>query len=131
MMAEMPLADAKRVILHGDFAPWNLLYQNGSLTGILDFESSHLNFRVADFALSWRGYQDDVVLGYEEVSPLSEDERRLIVPIFWAWLFNGVEQAMRQSRKDGSKLPDLQWETRHLLMRTTLHNGVPPYPGRA
>lgn len=38
-----PLEPRVRVgsVVHGDFTPWNLLFQNGSLTGIFDFELAH------------------------------------------------------------------------------------------
>ena len=68
----LDLNDAVTSVLHGDFTPWNLLYEGESLTGILDFEATHLNYRVADFANSWRGYQDEVIDGYEEVLALSD-----------------------------------------------------------
>ena len=59
------LDSAETTVLHSDFAPWNLLYEGESLTGILDFDATHLNYRVADFANSWRGNQDEVIEGYE------------------------------------------------------------------
>ena len=46
------LDGADTTVLHSDFVPWNLLYEDKSLTGILDFDSTHLNYRVADFANS-------------------------------------------------------------------------------
>src|SRR5258708_1749755 len=48
--AKLDLHDAETVVLHGDFARWNLLFQDDRLTGILDFEASQRNYRVADFA---------------------------------------------------------------------------------
>ncbi|GAA5195988.1 hypothetical protein GCM10023322_63900 [Rugosimonospora acidiphila] len=58
--------EAPRSVIHGDFAPQNLLFDAGRLTGVLDFEATHHTFQVADFALSWRGYHDDVLRGYDE-----------------------------------------------------------------
>ena len=46
------------VIAQGDFAPWNLRFQGGRLSGILDFELAHWDHRIADFALAWRGKYD-------------------------------------------------------------------------
>ena len=73
-------------IVHGDFTPWNLRSVDGRLSGILDFELAHWDHRVADFALSWRGKYDDVIHGYNEVSPLDPDEWALITPLWWALL---------------------------------------------
>ena len=84
------------VVLHGDFTCWNLLFEHGHLTGVLDFEATHLNYRVADFALAWRGQQSDVIRGYEEVSPLSDlDQAR-----------KGVD----------TESPDIVFNTRHRLI---------------
>jgi Ser/Thr protein kinase RdoA (MazF antagonist) len=104
--------DAPRSVIHGDFAPWNLLYDGDRLTGVLDFEATHHTFQVADFALSWRGYHDDVLRGYDEVRALSGTEWRLVRPVFWAWLFLGV-----------TKLPPstgLEWQLSHLRKQSPL-----------
>lgn len=78
------------IVIHGDFAPWNLRYVKGMLSGILDFDSAHLDLRVADFALSWRGKHVGVIEGYEDESRLSAVERGLIVPVFWAWVVSSA-----------------------------------------
>ncbi|WIM99290.1 phosphotransferase [Actinoplanes oblitus] len=109
--AANPAGAAPRGVLHGDFTPWNLLFEDGRLTGVLDFEASHRNFLVADFALAWRGYQDAVISGYHEVRPLSDLERRLITPVYRAWLFLGVAGA------DPATL-DLRWNVAHLRRST-------------
>jgi len=74
------------VVIHGDLTPWNIWYARGTLSAVLDFDAAHLDLRVADFALSWRGRYDDVVRGYAEVTPLDPVEQELLVPIFWAWI---------------------------------------------
>jgi Ser/Thr protein kinase RdoA (MazF antagonist) len=99
--AEHSAADAPRSVIHGDFAPWNLLFENGRLTGVVDFEATHYSFQVADFAMSWRGYQDDVLRGYDEVRALSELEWRLIQPVYWSWLFFGVKEALAGTARPG------------------------------
>ncbi|MFZ0218147.1 MAG: hypothetical protein WAM30_19605 [Candidatus Dormiibacterota bacterium] len=38
-------AAAPKLVLPGDFAPWNLLYVGDRLSGILDFEAAHLDTR--------------------------------------------------------------------------------------
>ena len=85
--------DQPSQVVHGDFSTWNLLFERGTLTGLLDFDVAHRNHRVADFAISWRGEHDDVVLGYDEVSPLGAIEWELLVPVFRAWyLFQASEK---------------------------------------
>lgn len=57
-------------IVHGDFIAQNLFFQNETLSGILDFDSVHLDLRAADVACARRSRNDDVVHGYLEVVPL-------------------------------------------------------------
>lgn len=124
------LAGARRIVLHGDFAPWNLLYRDGNLTGILDFEWAHRDVSVADFALSWRGKYDALIRGYDEVRPLSDLDWRLLTPIFWAWLLIGLADDLR-AINTGKVEPSLpEWSLRLLLRRSPLMGPESePYPG--
>ncbi|GIE77015.1 hypothetical protein Aph02nite_29650 [Actinoplanes philippinensis] len=106
---EHPGIDAPRSVIHGDVAPWNLLYDDGRLTGLLDFEGAHHTYQVADFVLSWRGYQDEVIRGYEEVRPLPEAERELIRPVYRAWMFLGLTR-----QPAGAAALDLSWQITHI-----------------
>ena len=100
--------------IHGDFAPWNLRYEGDRLTGLLDFELSRCDHRVADFALAWRGKYDAIVEGYEEVSPLEPEERAAIVPVWWAALIEGYCRDLRLGRDDDG------WTVGKLLARSPL-----------
>ncbi|HLI51764.1 MAG TPA: phosphotransferase [Thermomicrobiaceae bacterium] len=102
---------AEPVVIHGDVVPWNIKYQAGKLSGLLDFELTHLDLRVADFALSWRGRYDEVIRGYEEVSPLEPVERALIVPVYQSWQLACAVAVIEQGSDD------IEWELRHLLRR--------------
>ncbi|SEN49715.1 phosphotransferase enzyme family protein [Paenibacillus sp. OV219] len=102
------------IVIHGDFAPWNLRFQDGKLSGILDFELAHWDHRVGEFALSWRGKYDEVVYGYDEVSPLEPEEWELLTPMWWAVL---IELACKHL-KEGSH--DDGWIIRKLLERSPL-----------
>lgn len=107
------------IVIHGDFAPWNLRYVRGQLSGILDFDSAHLDLRVADFALSWRGKHSWVIEGYEQEAPLEPIERGLIVPVFWAWIIASVVGGIDQ----GDTSPEMaEWAVSHLL-RTDVVQG--------
>ena len=108
----LPYAPAP-VVIHGDLTPWNVRYARGALSAVLDFDAAHLDLRVADFALSWRGQHDDVLRGYEEVSPLEPVERELLVPIYWAWIIASAVAAIDAGE------PTSDWAVRHLL-RTDL-----------
>lgn len=101
-------------IIHGDFAHWNLRFQDDRLTGILDFELAHWDHRIADFALAWRGKYDAVIHGYDEVSSLEPEEWALLTPMWWAWLIDGAYQDMCNGIHDDG------WTLRKLLQRSPL-----------
>jgi Ser/Thr protein kinase RdoA (MazF antagonist) len=101
------------VVIHGDLTPWNIRFARGTLSAVLDFDAAHLDLRVADFALSWRGRHDEVLRGYEEVSPLEPVERVLLVPIFWAWIIASAVAGIDEGAASAA------WAVR-LLLRTEL-----------
>ncbi len=113
-VAGLALQDRPGLVIHGDFTPWNLRFQDGRLSGILDFELAHWDHRVGDFALSWRGKYDEVVHGYAEVSPLAPEEWELITPLWWAGLIENACQDLRNGT------PDDGWTIKKLLQRSPL-----------
>ena len=112
--AGLSLQERSGIIVHGDFTPWNLRFMNGRLSGILDFELAHSDHRVGDFALSWRGKYDDVVWGYNEVSPLEPEEWALITPLWWAQLIGHACRDMQAGTSDNG------WTLNKLLERSPL-----------
>ena len=121
---------AETIVLHSDFTRWNLLFEGDSLTGILDFEATHLNYRVADFALSWRGQYDEVIEGYQEVQKLTDLDWELLVPVYWSWIFLGVRKEIK-AMLSGKVLPHgFEWQVNHLKKRSgLLGRQAPQYPG--
>ena len=102
------------IAVHGDFAPWNLLFQNGKLSGILDFELARRDHRIADFALAWRGQYDDVIHAYFEVAPISAEEWALLTPLWWAQLIEGACRNIRAGLRDDG------WTLKMLMRRSKL-----------
>jgi Ser/Thr protein kinase RdoA (MazF antagonist) len=102
------------IVIHGDFTPWNLRFQEGRLSAILDFELAHEDHRVGDFALAWRGKYDQVIAGYHEVSPLEPEEWALITPMWWAFLIDQAWYHLRTATRDDG------WLMRKLLERSPL-----------
>jgi aminoglycoside phosphotransferase (APT) family kinase protein len=128
--ASIEVEAEETIVLHSDFAPWNLLFEDERLTGILDFEATHRNFRVADFALSWRGEQDEVLAGYQEVHQLSDLDWQLLVPVYWSWMFIGVKKEITAMLSGKGPPHGFAWQVRHLLRRSGLLDRLAPrYPG--
>lgn len=127
------VSELPALVLHSDFAPWNLLYdEDGVLSGVLDLDGTHLNFRISDFALAWRGDEDEVIEGYDEVSPLSELEWEMLLPTYWAWLFLGVKESLPAILARGSTGTHFEWQTRHFSKRSRLiEQFAPTYAGLA
>lgn len=84
-LADLRAEQQPAQIIHGELSVSHLLYNCGELSGVMDFDLAHANHRVADFAISWRGTHDHVVLGYDEVSPLEPIEWELLTPVYRAW----------------------------------------------
>jgi len=124
--ARLDLRQAETILLHGDFAAWNLLFENDRLSGIVDFEVSHVDYRVADFALSWRGDQDEVLAGYEDVHPLTELDWDLLIPVFWAWLFMGMPRHIADILEGRAVPHDFDWQVKHLLRRSDVTRRLAP-----
>lgn len=114
-IAGLRLADRPSILVHGDFTPWNLRFVDGRLSGILDFELAHLDHRVADFSLSWRGKYDDVVHGYNEVTLLDPVEWEALTPVFWITLINIACNDLQWGFGGGGK-----WAISQLLQRSPL-----------
>jgi len=110
----LQLQDRPGIVIHGDFTQWNLRFKDGRLSGILDFELSHWDHRVGDFALSWRGKYDEVIHAYAEVSPLEPEEWELVTPLWWAGLIDGACQHLLNGTQDDG------WIVRKLLQRSPL-----------
>ncbi len=113
-VSELRLRERAGIVIHGDFTPWNLRFQEGRLSGILDFELAHWDHRVGDFALSWRGKHDEVIFGYDEVSPLEPEEWELLTPMWWAGLIENACQHLEAGTRDDG------WFIRKLLERSPL-----------
>lgn len=73
---------AASVLRHGDFWPGNLLWEDGRLTGIVDWENALLGPAAADVAitrldLSWafgRDAMEAFTLRYQAQNPIADDE---------------------------------------------------------
>ena len=84
LRSNIPDTDGPVVLVQGDTGPGNFLYQDGAVTGIIDWELAHLGDPMDDIAwLSWRATQHgfthfpDRMREYEEHSGIKVDEARV------------------------------------------------------
>lgn len=103
-------AGVPRHIVHGDFSPWNLRFQGGRLSGLFDFELSHVDVAAADLAFSRRGFHDAVVEGYVAVRPLPEPQIAALDALWAGSLFFVAWSMLAAAERTGRLEPaDFAW----------------------
>lgn len=86
-------SDLSRLVIHGDYSPWNVLFRPEHLPFVLDFGESRLDLKVYDVVLAtfwfaWRGDRLDqdralaFQAGYCETGELNEADLSLAGSIF-------------------------------------------------
>ena len=80
-----------------------------------DLEVSGKNYRVADFANSWRGHQDQVIDGYQEIHELMDLDWQLLIPVYLPWTFTGAKDQVKAMVSGKVPRNDLEWQIRHLI----------------
>jgi Ser/Thr protein kinase RdoA (MazF antagonist) len=86
-------SDLSKLVIHGDYAPWNILFRPGQSPFVLDFNESRLDLRIYDLMLAtfwfaWRGDRLDsrrtqaLQSGYIKSGQLSEVEVDMAGPVF-------------------------------------------------
>jgi Ser/Thr protein kinase RdoA (MazF antagonist) len=105
--------DFSLTVTHGDLIARNVLFEGADLTGILDLDSTHVDFRAADIACARRSRHDEVVRGYLETTSLSDAERRCLDELWKASVVRYVlELLYRQELVDITS--ELAWCAKQL-----------------
>lgn len=101
---DLPAAFASepRIIVHGDFSPWNLRLRGGRISALLDFELAHVDVAAADLAFARRGYHDPVVEGYVARRPLPDWQLALLDALWLGSLFSGAWKMLEAARQSGA-----------------------------
>ncbi len=94
--------------IHGDFQRFNLLWRDGRITGIIDFDYCHRDALIADIAtllVPFMPLELDLASalfeGYESVRPLSDREWALMVPMARASLLRWVATLLAEWKRTG------------------------------
>ena len=86
-------SDLSKLVIHGDYAPWNILFRKGQSPLVLDFNESRLDLKVYDITLAtfwyaWRGDRLDrdkalaLQKGYCDTGQLHEADISLAGSVF-------------------------------------------------
>lgn len=115
-LSKLGYGDLPSQVIHGDFTGENLLFADGALTGVLDFDHARVDARAVD--LAWSILSDcyeppedtaiaieaarSYVSGYAAVAPLYEEEARLVVPLIRAHNLAILRDALERWANEGS-----------------------------
>jgi Ser/Thr protein kinase RdoA (MazF antagonist) len=112
------------MVIHGDFAPWNVHYEHGRLAGVIDFGLTHLDSRPYELAIARTYRSPHAAAAYRaELArrgwPLSDLEEAAIEPVYHAFRVDMTAWQLNDGLRTGRY--DLAAIERH-LSRT----GTPP-----
>ena len=90
---QIKAAAPPRLIIHGDYGPYNLFFKRAAPTVVLDFELAHLDWRLADLAMALPAFANTrlwsslrkmtcFLEGYRTCCPIDGEELRLL-PTVW------------------------------------------------
>jgi Ser/Thr protein kinase RdoA (MazF antagonist) len=93
---QLGAAGLPRLIVHGDYGPYNLLFRPGAPVVILDFELARLDWRLTDLAAALRYFASgrlgfnaprarSFLAAYAARCPIDRAELRLLAPV-WQYL---------------------------------------------
>jgi len=96
-------------VIHGDFIAQNLLFQGDKLSGVIDFDSAHLDLRAVDLACARRSGGDEVARGYLEIFPLADSELDCLDDLWRASVLRYFLQILERKAVTGTEASELEW----------------------
>jgi Ser/Thr protein kinase RdoA (MazF antagonist) len=106
-LAAIGAVDLPVLVVHGDFAEWNVHYEHGRLAGVIDFGLTHVDTRPYELAIARTHRAPQAVESYRaELAaagwPLSDLEEAAIGPVYRAFRVGMAAAAMEHGRVTGS-----------------------------
>ena len=103
--------DLSKIVIHGDYAPWNLLFHKNRPPFVLDFNSARLDLKMFDvilatFFFAWRkgGFDKDSASafqqGYREAGNLQEADLQLAGDVFQWVMGRSLAERLRSHYLD-------------------------------
>ena len=109
--------------VHGDFHTGNLLFNDGQLSGVLDFDFARVDWRAADIAIAL-GFlpsddaRNEFVAAYESHSPLEDVEREMVPWLQRARDLERLAYALRRwDRRHADHLSGVEEAVRRVIRR--------------
>lgn len=128
-LAALGAADLPVMVVHGDFAEWNVHYDRGRLAGVIDFGLTHVDSRPFELAIARAYRAPEMADAYRaELAaggwPLSELEEAALTPVYHAFRVGMAAAEMEDGLRTGDY--DLAMIERQLSRTTT---AAPLRPG--
>jgi homoserine kinase type II len=101
-------------VVHGDLIAKNLLFEGETLSGVLDFDSVHLDLRAADVACARRSKGDEVVRGYLEAASLDDVELKCLDDLWRASVLRYALQLIDRNTLSAPDNSELEWCLRQI-----------------
>jgi homoserine kinase type II len=114
LVAERNLLNLPRIIVHGDFAEWNLHFVDDQLTGIIDFDLTHPDSRAWELVMALVHRSPGLLTGYQRTAtelgiPLTEEELAAIEPLQRVFRVNMVMAELWSGPRTGQfNLPQIE-----------------------
>jgi len=123
-LAEVGAHELPVMVVHGDFAEWNVHYEHGRLAGVIDFGLTHLDSRPYELAIARTYRAPEVIDGYRaELArlgwPLSELEEAALGPVYRAFRLDMTAWQLKHGAETGEY--DLA-----MIERQLARTGTPP-----
>ncbi len=105
-LAAIGAGDLPVLVVHGDFAEWNVHYEHGRLAGVIDFQLTHVDSRPYELAIARTHRAPEAIDAYRaELAtsgwPLSDLEEAAIVPVYRAFRVGMAAAEMAGGRVTG------------------------------
>jgi Ser/Thr protein kinase RdoA (MazF antagonist) len=89
-LAALGADDLPVMVVHGDFAAWNVHYDRGRLAGVIDFGLTHVDTRPYELAIARTYRAPEMIDSYRAVLaalgwPLNELEEAAVTPVYRAF----------------------------------------------
>jgi Ser/Thr protein kinase RdoA (MazF antagonist) len=112
------------MVVHGDFAEWNVHYERGRLAGVIDFGLTHLDSRPYELAIARTYRAPEAIDAYRaELArlgwPLSQLEEAALGPVYRAFRLDMTAWQLKVGRETGDY--DLA-----MIERQLARTGTPP-----
>lgn len=120
-------SDLSKLVIHGDYSPWNVLFRSGQSPFVLDFNAARLDLKIFDlvFATFWFAWRSDHLdqkkavafqSGYSETGQLRAVDIEMASPVFRWIMARAMAERWRRYYQEGILLKSPEGHKRFYKM---------------